>query len=186
MLVDKLNEMQIHEKHPQWKQINKEIIQEAATQLNLDPNHIRYMFQTMQINVLDDILSSLYLNIKSGQNVRKTVHDVIRSFAVKGYVVIVGRAAAAITHSCVNSLHIRLQAPIEWRVRQVMASRGISEDQAKKIAMEMDRKRTLMMEAFTGEKFDIHIFDMIFNCHTLSIEEITQSILDMMKVKKMI
>ncbi|MGE5425339.1 MAG: AAA family ATPase [Syntrophothermus sp.] len=186
ILAEKLNHLPGHEKNPKWKEINKEIIQEAAQQLNLDPMHIRYLFQSEQMGFLDDILSSFYLNSKSTMRIKKAVHDVIRSFAMAGYVVIVGRAGAAITRNCSNGLHIRLQAPLEWRVQQVTVSRGITADEARKLANEMDKKRKIMMETFYGNKFDLHIFDLIYNCHTFSREEIAQSILNMMENKKMI
>ncbi len=186
MLVEKLNHRPGHEKFPEWKQISKEIIQEAATQLNLDPVRIKSLFQADQAGILDDILASFTTNYKSSQRIRKTIHDIIRSFALKGYVVLVGRAGAAINHSCVNSLHIRLQAPIEWRVKQISASRGINAEESLKLAFEMDKKRKLMIESFTGHTFDLYIFDLVFNCHTLSKEEIVQGILQMMEIRKMI
>lgn len=186
MLVDQLNKRPKHEKFPEWKQINKEIINEAANQLNVDPLRIKFFLQAEQAGILDDILASFYVNYKSSQRIRKTIHDIIRSFAMSGYVVIVGRAAAAITRSCVNSLHVRLQAPIEWRVRQVCVSRGITEAEAYEMARDIDKKRTLMIESFSGNKFDIHIFDLIYNCHSFSKEEIVHSILSMMEMRKMI
>jgi cytidylate kinase len=186
LLVEKLNQRPGHEKVPSWKMISKEIIQEAAQQLNLDPEHIRYMFQSEQLGILDDILASFYLNSKSSMRIKKAIHDVIRSFAMKGYAVIIGRAGAAITINCVNSLHIRLQGPMEWRIRQVCDSRGINETEAEKLILDMDKKRRIMMETFTGNKFDIHIFDMIINCHTFTREEIADMILRVMETKKMI
>jgi cytidylate kinase len=120
------------------------------------------------------------------QRIRKTVEKVIRSFARQGYVVIVGRAGVAVTRDHPNALHVRLTAPIEWRASEISRIHGIPADRALKTALDVDAKRTKLIETLLGKKFDPYLFDIAYNCKYLSKEEVVQSIFRLMELKKMI
>jgi cytidylate kinase len=100
--------------------------------------------------------------------------------------VLVGRGSVAILQGCPNSLHIRLQAPLEWRVQGICNSRGINETDALKLSNETDQKRKAIIELLLGRKFDQNLFDVVFNCKTFPKEEIVNSIMRIMEVRKLI
>jgi cytidylate kinase len=118
--------------------------------------------------------------------VKRITREVISSIARRGFVILVGRGGVAITRGYPHSLHIQLQAPLDWRVGEVSRRRGISEAEALRLAVETDRKRKALIELFLGKKFEPVLFDLIFNCKFLSSEEIIESIIHMMEKKKMI
>jgi cytidylate kinase len=105
---------------------------------------------------------------------------------MQGHLVIVGRGSVAILQGCPHVLHIRLQAPLEWRVQEICTSRGLKETEALKMTNETDKKRTALIELLLGRKFDQNLFDVVFNCSTFSKEEIVQSILRIMEIRKLI
>jgi cytidylate kinase len=88
----------------------------------------------------------------------------------------VGRAAEAITKNFTNSLHIKIQAPLSWRAERVAEMQGMTIQEARKEAMEMDHRRAMFRNYFEKERPDIDYFDIFFNCATLSDEEIIESI----------
>lgn len=119
-----------------WRWISKEILTESARQLNLEPDNIKYVFNYEQRSVIDDILQSHSQKYyKSDRKIRNTIANVIRNIACDGHAIIVGRGGVAITKDIVRSLHINLEAPMEWRALRISEKNGVSFEDAKKWPM---------------------------------------------------
>lgn len=170
-----------------WKMVTKEIMSESARELEVDPARIKYVFDYEQKGLIDDILSS-HLNkyYKSDRRIRNTVGRVIRNIACEGYAVIVGRGGVAITRDIPRSLHINLEAPLEWRVLRISERNLLSLEDAEKYANDVDKKRKQFREYFEGKNTDYTKFDLTFNCMTLSIDEIVSIILKAVEVRNLI
>ena len=162
------------------------MILEAARELELEPEKVRLLFDAERRGTLDDILSSFSSNYKSTVTVLKMIRKVVQTFSSKGYVILIGRGGVAITQNCRKALHIRLQAPVEWRIQEVSRHQNLSEEDARHLAIETDKKRNAMIELFLNRKPDDSLFDLIFNCSRLSPDEIVASTLHVMEMKKMI
>jgi cytidylate kinase len=186
MLAQELNRETGNVKERQWQYINKEIVEQAAKELELEPFKIEHLFKMDQTGIMDDLLSSFSSNYKSSLKIRKTIRDLIQSFSQRGYVILVGRGGIALTHNRPNSLHIRLQAPLDWRTKCFSESHGIPVSEALNLALETDKKRTALIESFLGYKLEPSLFDVVFNCKTLSNQDIVSSIIKMMEIRKMI
>jgi cytidylate kinase len=170
-----------------WKMITKEIMSESARELEVDPAKIKYVFDYEQKGLIDDILSS-HLNkyYKSDRKIRNTVGRVIRNIACEGHAVIVGRGGVAITRDISHSLHVNLEAPLEWRVLRISEKNLLTLEDAEKYANDIDRKRKQFREYFEGKNTDYTKFDLTFNCMTLSIDEIVKIIIKAVEVRKLI
>lgn len=170
-----------------WKWISKEILSEAARELSLQPEEISYVFDYEQKSILQDIFSSHARKYyKSDRQIRQTVASVIRSFAIQGNVIIVGRGGVAIAKDIPRSLHINLEAPLEWRTVRTAEKHQISLDDARKMAIDIDKKRKEFREYFAGKNTDYTRFDLIINCMTLSVDEISEIILKVAEIRKLI
>lgn len=188
MLTEQLTKkMFIKGKDTEWRYITKEIMTESAKELDVDPAKIQHVFQYVQKNVIQDILSAhttkYYL---SERKILATVAKVIRNIACEGHIIIVGRGGVAITRDIQQSLHINLEAPSEWRAARTSEKLNLSIEDAKKYALEIDKKRKRFRDNFEGRNTDYTRFDVTFNCMTLSIEEIVQVILKIVEVKKLV
>ena len=103
---------------------------------------IRYVFNYEQKGVIDDIFSAhLTKYYKSDRRIRNTVGRVIRNIGIEGNVIIVGRGGVAITRDIPRSLHINLDAPMEWRAMRVSTKHNLSLEEAEKYANDVDKKR---------------------------------------------
>ena len=174
-------------KNIRWRWISKEILAESARELEMDPADIKYIFQYEKKTVFDDILSSQSRKYyKSDRKIRKTVARVIRNIASEGNVVIIGRGGVAITKDIERSLHVKLEAPLEWRTLRASEKYCISLDEAKKRAIEIDKKRQEFRNYFHGTGSDYTQFDVRYNCMSLSLEDIVCSILNLLKSRKFI
>ena len=186
MLTDALNKISIKTAPPKWKYISKEVVEEAAGKLDIKTVEMNYLISSGEKGLVEDLLTSFSPNYVSSRKIKKILNDVIRTLAMQGHLVIVGRGSVAILQGCPHVLHIRLQAPLEWRVQEMCASRGLKETEALKMTNETDKKRTALIELLLGRKFEQNLFDVVFNCNTFSKEDIVQSILRIMQVRKMI
>ncbi len=174
-------------KEIKWKYVTKEIMAESAKALEVDPDKIKYVFDYEQKGLIDGIISAqLNKYYKSERKIRNTIAQVIRNMAYEGNVIIVGRGGVAIAHDIPRSLHIMLEAPLEWRILRVSENFHVSQSEARKTAIEVDKKRKEFREYFQGKNSDYTWFDLRFNCMTFTIEEIVRIILKAAELRKLV
>ena len=183
LLTDKINESGVRKK---WHWISKEILEESARRLGLTPREIKYIFEYKKRSFLEDLLISQEKKqyYHSEWAIRKAVGEVIRATAMEGHVIIVGRAGAALTRNIEASLHVRLIAPEEWRITQVAKNHNISRQDAARLIRELDKNRKAFMEYYLKKPFDHTLFDVVYNCSTLTKMEIATSIFHLAAEKK--
>jgi cytidylate kinase len=166
------------DKNLPWRWISKEIIEESAKELNLSADltqdlsdyRTRGFFENVALFFSDEFYPS---DVK----IKNTIARFIYNAGSEGNVIIVGRAAESITKNFEKSFHIKLQAPIEWRAKQISKEKGISPSDARKEAFEMDKRRNQFRRYFEKERPDIDFFDVFFNCATMSDEEIIEMVI---------
>src|SRR6056297_1112579 len=185
-LADILTKMEGNLNDP-WKVISKEILEKSAKELGIETEKIEYIFQFEKRSAIDEILEALSSKYyKSERKIRKTISEVIYSFGEQGRVIIVGRAGASILYDIKNALHVRLIAPLEYRIEGVSRRHKISHREAKKLTFEMDKKRAMLRKDFAGKRTSDLDYDLIFNCKTISSEEIVQLIVKTAEMRKMV
>ncbi len=160
-----------------WRWISKEIIEESARELKLSPEMMQDLSEYKERGFFENL--ALFFSDEyypSDVKIKNTIAKFIYNASMEGNVVIVGRAAEAITKNFTNSLHIKLQAPLGWRAEKVAEAQGMTIQEARREAMEMDHRRFSFRNYFEKERPDIDYFDIFYNCATLSDEEIIESI----------
>lgn len=186
-LQDRLNDMyKIHGLMDEWKWIGKEIFDKAAKELELEPANIRKIFKKKR-SIISEILSSqsqkYYIN---DRRIRKTIGETIRSIANDGHAIILGRGGVALTRDIPRSLHIFLEAPLEWRASLIAEKCSYTIDEARQYAIETDKQRLQYRQYFRGKNNDYTSYDITFNCMTLSVDEIVEIIVKAIQIRKII
>lgn len=170
-----------------WCWVSKEILAESANHIGLHPDEIKYVFDYKKKGLVEEIITAQTKKYyKSDRKIRNTIGKVIKKIATTGNVIIVGRGGAAIANDVKNSLHIKLIADINWRAKDVGKRRNMNIDEAIKFTINYDRKRKRFLDYYWGDVSDHSIFDMIFNCQKMSIEDIVSSIITILKKRKII
>ncbi len=137
-LTDHLNRLKkVYAKDHPWRWISKEILQESARELEVDSSQIQHVFDYKSRGVLEDLLLAQSKDYyKSDLKIRTTIARVIRRFANEGNAIIVGRGGVAITRDIPKSLHVFLEAPLEWRAIRVAEKHDYTIEQARSFCPE--------------------------------------------------
>jgi len=171
----------------EWKWINKVILEEASKALELSPAKIEYVFQSQKKTIMDEVVSAMSARYyKSDKKIRKTIVEVIRSIVKTGHVIIVGRGGVAFKNDNPKSLHIKLIAPIEWRVDRISKNYQKTRQEALKYILEIDQERKFLIDSFMGFDTDDSVFDIIFNRQTMDDDVITSIIIQTLEQRKLI
>jgi cytidylate kinase len=169
-----------------WKWVGKEIFMEAAKELELEPDQVRKVFKEPR-TIMGQIVSSTAQKFyKSDRQVRETIGQVIRAMGEKGHVIILGLGGISLSRDLPKSLHISLEAPLEWRAISISEKHCCSPEEAKKIIIKIDRRRDQYRNYYQGKGTDYTSFDIRFNCMTLSIEEIVEEIVRLMEIRMLV
>jgi cytidylate kinase len=69
-----------------------------------------------------------------------------------------------------------LLAPLDWRIERVMNLHECSKEKALDLITSKDANRKRFLEFYLGQKFQLQIFDALYNCGYLTLEEIADTI----------
>ena len=170
-----------------WRYINREILQESAEQLNLDPAALKSVIDDKTRGIMDEIVGALSTHShKSDQKILKTVQDVIRQFAVNGKVIIIGRGGANICNDFMLALHIKLVAPEDWRISEIARRLDFSKAYATEYVRKRDEERQLLVTRFLGKKPDSSAYDVELNRSRFTEKELSDAIIQLALIKGLI
>jgi len=168
-----------------WRWIDKDIIYHAAHELKTDTNRVETYYQGITMNDMSEMIMAFSGTFVSDSSVKKAIREVVLSIAREGHAVIIGRGGVAITRDMTNALHIRLVAPLYWRVENVMKKKGMIIEKAEEYVIETDEKRNKMIVSFLDKKPQTldYLFDSTLNRSSYSIDQLSAFILDMYEAK---
>jgi cytidylate kinase len=171
-------------KTTKWQWIDRQILEKSAEQLNLDPAKITKVLTDHDRGSLDQIVEALSGHYhKSDLKIRKTLHDVIQQFAEQGYVVIIGRGGAAVSHHIRKSVHVRLEAPLEYRTEAFRKKYSYSFEFARDFIKKTDAERDEFNNRVAGERAYNLLYDCILYRNRFSTSEIVDIILKMAELR---
>ena len=114
----------------------------------------------------------------TSEAVLKAEKEILQSIANEESCVIAGRSAFFITNGHQNRLNVFIQASMEYRIKRLMAKRGLTEKEAKKVIREVDemREEYLKNNAHTS-RYDTHNYDLVIKMDGKTEEEAANVIL---------
>lgn len=168
-----------------WKWVDKDIIYHAAHELRTDTHRIETFYQGYGMTDISQMIMAFSGSFVTDSSVKKAIREVVLSIARDGYAVIIGRGGVAITHDMPNALHVRLVAPLYWRVQNVMKKKGMIIEKAEAYTVETDGKRHRLIVDFLDKKpisMD-YLFDVTLNRSSFTIDQISSLIMTMYESK---
>ena len=173
----------VNKKHP-WRFVSKEIFEKSAKKLNVKLDIFDNLENAKDKSFVEEIISSFSTEqYPSDFKIKRTYKEVIESVASAGGVVILGRAGVAIADHNRRNLHIKLTAPVDWRVDKMAKEYGYSKAKTLKHITDSDRKRDDLKKYYMGRKVQFTDYDVALNVSTLTKKEICAALVSMIEVR---
>jgi len=168
--------------------LGTEIAREAANRLNYDFAEkerigkmlVDYGFPEPEVEKFDEKRAPLwdYISIRRTKFLHLT-QAVIYGLASKDNVVIVGRGGQVLLRDLPGTLHVRIIAPFEARVRRLTESERVDEKHAAGILRRNDHDAFGYIQSFFYVDWnDPSLYDLLINSAKLSVEAAVQLIVD--------
>jgi len=188
LLTERLN-LYVHDKNGkyEWTWIAKEVLDDAAKHLEIEPARIAHMFAAQERSVIEDF--ALAFSVKKyarDPQIKKTISQVVRQYAEQGHVIIVGRAGCVLANHIEKALHVKLIASDKYRVEQVKKRFNLKKADAVSRVAEFDLHRKTFMRFYNGDKPDANLFDMVLNREKMSNNELVESLFRAMEYRNII
>jgi cytidylate kinase len=183
-LAKKLNQ---NRKGDQWEVISKEILHHSAEILNMNPDKLKSIFEPKDRNLFDEVIQTFISgDYQLEKKMIKTVINVIHKFGAEGHKIIIGRAANIICYDIPDSLHIRIDAPLKWRIEQIEKTKKISKEEALNFIKQTDINRKNFRKSIKKDIHERNYHDVTINQASFSDDDIIDIIVDVMKKKKLL
>ncbi len=155
-----------------WKVVSKEILEESARELNMETSKLRNIMKEADRGVFDDILSAFSeKRYKSDRKINRTIIELISSFANDGHYIIVGRAGHIIARDIEKSLFIKLTAPHDWRIRQIMEKNDLNMREAIEFIDKTEKERHGFIQRIANQ-INVEVdFDLTINLSKLNTND---------------
>ncbi len=169
-----------------WSVYHKDILTRLATETNLAQEFIEREMSSKHSVIVDFFRTFSTEHIPSGYEIRNRITTIIRGLAIQGQAIIIGQGGVGATQDLPNGLSLRLEAPDDWRVRQVSAEEGLDEMQARQRIHEVEAQRDYLRHIYELKFPRKPAFQITYDCSAFSISELARHIAAMMKIKGMI
>lgn len=170
---------------------DNEIIQMTAGSTGYTPKFVQEHEENMTNSFLYDLVSQMYIYSDTQEAPRDAIFEsegeVIRSLADQGNCIILGRCADYFLRDRRDCLKVYLHAPEDYRVKRIMNTENLSEENARQKVRRMDRRRSDNYHYYTrriwghSKNYDLTIDTSI---GAEAVEEIIRSALELRQKQK--
>lgn len=159
-----------------WQKYDSELVNRVAEDHDLS-EHLIAAVQERDKSWIEHFaagLTSTPTDIEIAMKIAKT----IRGIAAVGRAVIVGRGGQAILNGVPQVIHVRLRAPVEWRVQQHAESHKLDIEKAREEVSRIDNERTRFVKNhFNRDPHDPDLYDLIINMKQVDVKQAARVIL---------
>ena len=155
----------------------KDILFRLATETNLAAELLEQQRRHKPSLLADFLRSFTNKRVPSGFEVRNRITTIIRGLAVQGRAIIVGQGGAAATSDLPNGLSIRLEAPEDWRVRQMAAREGMTLADARKHVRRQEKEREYLRSIYETPFSRRPAFHIVFDSSVFTLPHIAEQVI---------
>ena len=169
-----------------WRIYHKEILDRLATETNTATDVLEKQRRAKPRMLAQFFQSLSGHRVPSGYAIRNRMTAIIRQLAMDGCAIVVGQGGAGATQELPNGLSVRLEAPQEWRLKQIAFREGISEVAARQLMQEREQEREYLRKIYETRFSRYPAFSLVYDCSQFTLAQIAQQIVYAMKLKGII
>ncbi|MCF8240838.1 MAG: cytidylate kinase-like family protein [Melioribacteraceae bacterium] len=159
-----------------WAYFDKNLIEKVLEDHNLPDNFKKFLDEESFV-AENSYLNELFGIQPSMMKLFKKTFKSIYHLAELGYVIIVGRGSNIITADLRNSFHVRLVAPLNYRIELAQELYGHSrKETAEFIKREDSKRKRFIKNYFHKDVDDPLLYHVIINTNLLTFDEIANLI----------
>jgi len=181
-LAEELNK---YENSDQWNGYDKDLLQKIHDDYAVNEKLLETL-DTKKREEMTELMRGMLTDYPPQVHAHIQLIKTVRTLAIQGRKIIVGRAGVVITKDMKYGLHIRMVAPLATRIQSVMERHGIRDRlEAEKLVKEKDKARHDFMTQYV--KFDAQnpaSYDLTINMAKFSTQEMIDLIINALKSKK--
>jgi len=172
----------------EWSAWDRELVEKVSAEHGIAAEIINKI-TTRRHNWLEELLQSFssseippdVAEIRAYERVAAT----IRALAACGHAVIVGLGGAFITRNMPGGIHLRLIAPLEYRIQCTAEYEKISIHEAAARLVEIDRRRSEFYRRFwPGKVVAPEAFTMTINSARMSLDELVECVIPLVRMRQ--
>ena len=166
-----------------WRLVDNDFVDEVAKRAGVSPEEVRekeerpstFIERLARVTALE--LPEMFLPTADALEGHGEGHFVritrllVEEFAAEGRCVVVGRASAAVLARAEDTLHVRIVAPVEFRVRRAVELFELSAEEARERVETTDANRIRYhREYYHRDSNDPANYDLVINTERLGID----------------
>lgn len=183
-LAKSLNELQHTDK---WITYDKNLINKIEQQYNISEKIVETI-DTKKREEMSELWRTMLSDLPPQAAVFQKLANTIRTLAIHGNAILVGRGSVIITRGLRYGLHLRFVAPLQYRIQKVMEIQKIKDRlTAEKLIEEKDKQRhEFMTQYIKFDAYDPASYDLTFNIAQFTPEQIASIVIAALKSRKLI
>jgi cytidylate kinase len=161
-----------------WELLDRELLHRAAA-LEQVPDAELEQRDEKALSMTDR------LRPHSHQRYMHGLTEAARQAAARGKVVLVGRGTRQLLGDLPDVFHLRLVAPLDWRVQRMALREGWSMEQARTRCLEVDRGRDRFTRYFFGpDSLQPEQYDLVANADRVPLDDVAALVLELVQPKE--
>jgi len=174
-LHKRLNEQSSDEET--WTLLDRLLLEKIARESGYENSELKYI---TQVNPTFQSMLTTFLGREHAEpfEVFSYIKKMIRYFAKAGNSIIVGRGGVCLTQDLPNVLHVRLMAPLSFKLKAIIDYLGFTEQEARDHIAARQAERDEFTRHFTKmDLSDPHLYHLLINNEKHTIGEMADIIL---------
>ena len=166
-----------------WVSYDRELLAKVAEQLHLKLEIVETL-DGRRRDMMTELFNAV-LNVKVDEAlVFRKMAEVVRSLAMRGHTILVGRGSHLLTQDLKMGLHIRMEAPLVWRVNRVAMEREITTANAEKLVAEQGHQRDQFLHTFfLQDPSNPFLHDLIIDTSRFNLDQMAEIVFTALSVK---
>jgi cytidylate kinase len=157
-----------------WVAYDQELLHKVADELHL----ARGLVETIDGHrraEMSELFDSILNRRMDEALVFRKMAEVIRSLAIHGHTILVGRGSYLLTQDLRTGMHVRLVAPREWRAHRIATDRGITYAAAAKLVEQGEHERQHYIRTFfTHDPSHPFLHDLVIDNSRFNLAQIAE------------
>lgn len=167
-----------------WDLFDQKLCALIAQNKSLDADYDALLNDKYRGGGLHRMVYEMLIGTPQEYRIQKKIEEVIHLLARLGKVIIVGRGGFQIARHMPGAIHLRLVAPMDYRVKAVMQYDNLSEEAAVKKIKETDEERSRFLKSHHNcDIRDPTNFDLVWNVARMRTPEMVNTLAELVRLR---